>query len=283
MKLSIITVTYNNLEGLTKTYLSVAPFLHDCKDVEWVVVDGGSSDGTGEFLSSHSQDIANYVSERDSGIYNAMNKGIKMTKGEYLLFLNAGDMLSPQLTVLKSLDFLTGESIIYGDVLLDEGKDNMTVQYHPDTLSLNYFIGNYLCHQAIFFKNTPSESLYYNEDFKVAADLDLIIRIVFIAKCSYRHLPLPVAIYDTTGVSAQKYYSLTRPEIRKAVAQALEGGEEWYDAILFRREWGDVNWSPLQYIARTKQLKVRVGQMLETIVKYYQRYITVKQSFCRKK
>ena len=90
-KISIITINYNDLKGLQKTFNSVVN--QSNKDFEYIVIDGGSSDGGKEFLEQNSDKLAYWISEKDSGVYNAMNKGIKAAKGEYLLFLNSGDFL----------------------------------------------------------------------------------------------------------------------------------------------------------------------------------------------
>ena len=89
MKLSIITVNLNNLEGLKKTYESVVS--QTFTDYEWLVIDGGSTDGSREFIEQHQDKFAYWCSEPDKGIYNAMNKGIVRAKGEYLNFMNSGD------------------------------------------------------------------------------------------------------------------------------------------------------------------------------------------------
>ena len=89
MKLSIITVNLNNLEGLKKTYESVV--CQTFTDYEWLVIDGGSTDGSREFIEEHQDKFAYWCSEPDKGIYNAMNKGIVRAKGEYLNFMNSGD------------------------------------------------------------------------------------------------------------------------------------------------------------------------------------------------
>ena len=91
MKLSIITINYNNKNGLQKTIDSVIS--QTFKDFEWIIIDGGSTDGSKELIEKYSQHITYWVSEPDKGIYNAMNKGIKVAKGEYLFFLNSGDYL----------------------------------------------------------------------------------------------------------------------------------------------------------------------------------------------
>ena len=278
MKLSIITVSYNNLVGLKITYSGLSAFLKIHQDVEWIIIDGGSTDETKYFLDNHSSEIAFFVSERDNGIYNAMNKGTKYAKGEYLWFLNAGDSPSSQFLASLSLDFLGGEDLLYGDVVLDDGTQQI-IHTYPDNLSIDYFIGNYLCHQAVFFKNIlPKTESMYDETYKIAADLALIIKWLFVEGRSYKHLKMPVCIYNTLGVSTSKYYSTTRPEIRQAVSQALEGGENWYDSIFMYREWGDApGWKALLFIARTKKLKLVVGEILNKVVVFYERYIAFRQ------
>ena len=91
MKLSIITINYNNLAGLQKTMESV--FSQTCKDFEYIVIDGASTDGSAEYIRAHADQLTYWVSEKDTGIYNAMNKGVRAAKGEYLLMLNSGDFL----------------------------------------------------------------------------------------------------------------------------------------------------------------------------------------------
>ena len=91
MKLSVITINFNNKEGLAKTIVSVVG--QTTRDFEWIIIDGGSTDGSMELIENNSEYISYYVSEPDKGIYNAMNKGIMASHGEYLLFLNSGDYL----------------------------------------------------------------------------------------------------------------------------------------------------------------------------------------------
>ena len=109
-KISIITVNYNNLEGLQRTFNSV--FNQTWKEFEYVVIDGGSTDGSKELIEKYNDKIDYWVSESDNGIYNAMNKGIKKAKGEYLLFLNSGDnlfnhtVLEENHSVIKEMDLI---------------------------------------------------------------------------------------------------------------------------------------------------------------------------------
>ena len=100
MKLSIITVNLNNLEGLKKTYESVV--CQTFTDYEWLVIDGGSTDGSREFIEQHQDKFAYWCSEPDKGIYNAMNKGIVKAKGEYLNFMNSGDCFASSFVVAST-------------------------------------------------------------------------------------------------------------------------------------------------------------------------------------
>ena len=147
MKLSIITVTRNNLEGLRRTAESVAAQLWH--DFEWIVIDAASTDGSKEFLQQLSPQPDWWKSEPDKGVYDAMNKGLSMARGEYLLFLNAGDALCGAYTLQECFhDFPEGD-IVYGDAVFVYPKKEKTV-VHPDRLSLYYFRHHSLCHQATF-------------------------------------------------------------------------------------------------------------------------------------
>ena len=115
-KISIISINYNNKEGLRKTVESVVNQTY--KNFEYIVIDGGSTDDSTDILDEYHEKINYIVSEPDSGIYNAMNKGIKVAKGDYLLFLNSGDCLIDQFVIQKVITELNDKiSIYYGNLI----------------------------------------------------------------------------------------------------------------------------------------------------------------------
>ena len=109
--ISIITVNLNNLEGLKRTMTSV--FEQTWQEYEYIIIDGGSTDGSKEYIESFSDKISVWVSEPDAGIYNGMNKGIKVANGEYLLFLNSGDHLFDNRVLDTNRKFLTLYDLVY--------------------------------------------------------------------------------------------------------------------------------------------------------------------------
>ena len=115
MKLSIITINFNNKAGLERTITSV--FQQDFKDFEFIVIDGGSTDGGKELIESNKQHFSYLVSEADKGIYNAMNKGIAKAKGEYVFFLNSGDEFVNSKALQSIVQSLSGEDIIYFNII----------------------------------------------------------------------------------------------------------------------------------------------------------------------
>lgn len=138
MKLSIITVNLNNLEGLKRTYESVV--CQTFTDYEWIVIDGGSTDGSREFIEQHQDKFAYWCSEPDKGIYNAMNKGIIHAQGEYLNFMNSGDCLACEETLARVLVPNHTEDIIYG-VTVNNHRNGSVIR-HPKK---NKFTGmNYI-------------------------------------------------------------------------------------------------------------------------------------------
>ncbi len=117
-KLSIITVNFNNATGLQKTFDSV--FEQTFKDFEYIIVDGGSTDGSEEIIERNRDKINYWVSEKDKGVYHAMNKGMAKASGDYLLFLNSGDHFKDENILLEVMPELDGTGIVYGNIFLVE-------------------------------------------------------------------------------------------------------------------------------------------------------------------
>ncbi|MFZ3274524.1 MAG: glycosyltransferase, partial [Lutibacter sp.] len=127
MLLSIITINFNNLEGLKKTMASVLG--QTWKEFEYIIIDGGSTDGSAAYIESQSQHLNYWVSESDKGIYNAMNKGIKVAHGEYLLFLNSGDEFYDLEVLEKNNAAIHTEDFVYFDILLIFANKTKIHQY----------------------------------------------------------------------------------------------------------------------------------------------------------
>ena len=147
MKLSIITVNLNNKDGLQKTIDSVIS--QTFKDFEWIVIDGGSTDGSKELIEKYSDYISYWVSEPDKGVYNAMNKGIQVAKGEYLNFMNSGDSFICETTLQDVFSKNMTADINAGPVVLSNGT--RLYQYKENLVKL-IICGN-ICHQSTFFKH----------------------------------------------------------------------------------------------------------------------------------
>lgn len=200
-KISIITINYNNRSGLQKTINSV--FEQTFKNYEFIIVDGNSSDGSKEILSLNTEKITSWVSEDDSGIYNAMNKGIRMSQGDYLLFLNSGDCLAGKDVldeVNQAIDSNYG--IYYGDIIFEDAKRKKKIVF-PEHLTFSFFFTDSLSHQASFIKRTLFDELfYYNEELKIVSDWEFFVYAICKQNVSYKHLDILTTVYDGTGLSS---------------------------------------------------------------------------------
>ena len=201
-----------------------------------------------------------------------MNKGIKASKGDYLWFLNAGDCKVESLSAEDLQGCLReGSKIIYGDIFEEDCNGNRHLLKQTDSLSVDHFIGGHLSHQSMFISRDLFSTTLYDESFRIAADHDFVIKKLFLEHCTYKHVPIAVAVYESFGMSAQQYYSITRPELRRAVSQALDGGEYWYDSILMRRELDDeVLFNHMQYLTSAKKLRHVICKLLSLIITCYQ-------------
>ncbi len=199
-KLSIITINFNDVNGLQRTMNSV--FEQTFTDYEYIIIDGGSDDGSFDLIEQNEEKIAYWVCEKDDGVFFAQNKGIKASKGQYLLFLNSGDILNGS----KALeDFITHKEfrgdIIYGDYKFEEGE-----KVYPDELTPYYFMRTSLPHQSTLFSRTVFDDMgMYDEKYRIAADRAFYIKCFMSGVIKFQHITYPLTQFDLSGVSNDSY------------------------------------------------------------------------------
>lgn len=198
MKYSIITVNFNNAAELAKTVLSVRN--QSCKDYEYIVIDGGSTDGSVEVIRSNESGIDYWVSERDRGIYDGMNKGIAVANGEYCLFLNSGDTFYDD-NVLKNASGLLDMDFVCGNAMLTEGRNQMWIA--PDVVDgLFWRQRNSICHQSVFIRTSLLKETPYDTSLKIVSDYKFFFYELVVMKRSYRHIDMTICNYGCNGISA---------------------------------------------------------------------------------
>lgn len=203
MKLSIITINYNNLEGLKKTLKSV--FDQSFRDFEYIIIDGGSTDGSKEYLEKYDDKISYWVSEIDDGIYNAMNKGIKIVNGEFLLFLNSGDYLFSEEILEILVYYSQGVDIIYGDLIFEGNSKKFEI---GKSLDLKYFLSNTIGHAASIIKKDLFNLIgLYNEENKIVSDWEFFVKAVVIHNVKYLHVGEVITVYQNGGISTSNEFT----------------------------------------------------------------------------
>jgi len=194
---SVITVTYENLEGLERTFKSVSSQTND--NIEWIVIDGGSKDGTVAFLDQCTFPNMNWVSESDSGIFDAMNKGIARSSGDYCIFMNAGDVFASSDILSKVSNEIGNKeyNVVYGDSLEDvNGALPLKKARDP---SLNIY-SMFTHHQSIFYLRDKILS-GYDQSYKYSADWAFTTRVLNMKDKPSHYCPFPICIFERGGVS----------------------------------------------------------------------------------
>jgi glycosyltransferase involved in cell wall biosynthesis len=197
--ISIITVCYNepNLEATCESIVAQTE-----QNFEWIVVDGGSDEKTQRIWQKYRHRINKFVSEKDSGIYNAMNKGIRLATGEYLLFLNAGDAFEDSEVINNVIKMKLDRNIVYGDVRPVGRGDGKRIQTFPDFIERSYWIRHTICHNATFIKKSLFDKFgLYDETLRIVADGKKWLEFFLLRNCSYKHISLTVTKFDENGVS----------------------------------------------------------------------------------
>lgn len=257
MRLSIITITYNNLVGLRKTADSVLE--QTMGDFEWVIIDGASTDGTKEYLDAMAANnvadnlptykLANLqiVSERDTGIYNAMNKGIRLAKGEYIQILNAGDCFAAADVTERMLNALTEQTeragqpidILYGNMLKVDGKGKLIGKSGYTEYSLRQFYSSTLNHDCAYIRRALFDDDHYglyDESLRIVSDWKWYLQAIGLGKVRPVYADIDVTIFDGGGIS-ETNLPLRAQERRLVLEEVLPPAVLWdYDHHAFDME-----------------------------------------------
>jgi glycosyltransferase involved in cell wall biosynthesis len=215
ISLSIITINYNNSIGLEKTFKSV--FAQTWTNFEYIVIDGGSSDKSIDLIKLFNSKIDYWVSENDSGVYNAMNKGILKAHGKYLLFLNSGDTLLNSNILNNVNTFLKSDiDILYGNQLVLELDGTLNKCIYPSKLYLSFFFNSSLPHQATFIKR----DLFfihglYEEKYKIVSDWKFFFDLIIYKNVTYQYIDFDISLFEQGGLnfSQRKLGVFEREEI----------------------------------------------------------------------
>ena len=212
MKLSIITINRNNAEGIERTILSVID--QKFTNYEYIIIDGDSTDDSVEIIKKHSEHISFWVSEPDSGIYNAMNKAIKVATGEYLIFMNSGDCFISSDTLTNVFTENPMEDLLVGNTIMNWKRRKERRSIASKITFYNILSHRCIPHQATFTKRYLFDEIgFYEEEFKICADRNFFFLALFKFNKSFKRLNEDIALMDTTGVSSiESNFSLIKEE-----------------------------------------------------------------------
>ena len=194
MKLSIITVNYNDAVGLERTIKSVIS--QTFQEYEFIIIDGGSTDGSADVIKKYANHIYYWVSERDGGIYPGMNKGLRQARGEYVNFMNSGDCFHSSDVLHRIFSLDTNSDIITGTHV---GSPHPNVGQNG--VSLYDLYTGAIDHQASFIRREVALRYPYDEKYKIVSDWKFFIQALILDNCSFYYTDIIVVDVDMTGIS----------------------------------------------------------------------------------
>lgn len=199
MRFSIITVNKNDAGGLRRTIESVKRYAP--RDREYIVIDGASTDGSVRVIEEESDCIDMWVSEPDSGVYQAMNKGISRAKGDFCLFLNSGDLLCGGDRLVAVTD--AGQDIYYSDAALLSNGARTVIEY-PKNLDVNFFVSGMINHQNALIRRSLFDRIgLFDESLRLSSDWLFFLKAAYSKKVSFRHVGPPIVEYSIGGISSR--------------------------------------------------------------------------------
>lgn len=230
LRISIITVSYNAVKTIEQTISSVVN--QSYRDIEYIIIDGGSTDGTVDIIKKYKDKIAYWISEPDGGIYDAMNKGIKVATGEYVYFLGADDTLI-DISIIQAVvcDMSDNPSDIYSygvycvnNKLMQKYVGNSHAKKHLDVVDM-------VPHQGLFIKRDIALKIPYDVNYRIAADYKFFLQCYRNKQISIRYKDYPVAFYAMDGVSSNSVRELRVEHIKIFKELGLVYSDEYATGI----------------------------------------------------
>lgn len=207
-KISIITISYNCKDVIEKTIRSVINQTYD--NTEYVIIDGKSTDGTTDVIEKYRDKIDYYVSEKDRGIYDAMNKGIATATGDWVIFMNAGDFFADKNVLLEVCNLIEEDSIVvYGDII-----KQCNGYYYYDKPAGVERAAQYMpvFHQSAFIRLDYHKQHLFDISFKSSGDYDFFYKCIFQDHCKFQYIPVTVACFDNVGGMSRDNHGLSQRE-----------------------------------------------------------------------
>lgn len=192
MRISIVTVCFNCVTMIEETIQSIIGQTYT--DIEYIIIDGGSTDGTVDIIRRYANRIAYWISEPDKGIYDAMNKGIYAATGDYLIFINAGDKLATPSIISEIVNLRINSDVVYGNLIMCFTE--ATVLAIPDELS-NFSTRFPIYHPATLTKTDLLKNTHYDANLKICGDYNFYLKLYCQGK-SFQYIDVTIAIFDAT-------------------------------------------------------------------------------------
>ena len=225
--ISIVTINFNHLKDLQHTFSNVIAQTY--QNIEYIIIDGGSQDGTVNFLEENTKYLSYWISEPDNGIYDAMNKGVKVARGEWIIFMNSGDLFSQENTVEQISPYLNrANDVVYGgsESLVNDEYGYRVSLRQPENLS-QIWHQIPTCHQSVFVRRELQSQYPFDISFSWCADHDFLARLYQLGS-KFQEVPLIVAKFDASGgkvrdllTYTRERWSICRKYFGKTLAQEL--------------------------------------------------------------
>lgn len=260
MKYSIITINYNNREGLRRTIESVVNQTY--ADFEYVIIDGGSTDGSVDIIKQSADKIGYWISEPDKGIYNAMNKGIAQAHGDYLIFMNSGDCFYNRYILENTAELCTADIIVGRVANIDSNGKRTSYSIKFRNVSMFLFYNTTLAHQGCFIKRSLFNNHPYDETLKIVSDWKFFMECSVFQDCEIRLTDVIVADCECRGASSDR--RKLQEEKNKILASIMPAGiQKDYHCL---SQLGIASYDMLIYISKYPRLRVLLYRIMKIIV-----------------
>lgn len=236
MKISVITVCYNSEKTIEDTVFSVVSQTYP--DIEYIIIDGNSSDHTLDIIRKYGDKISKVISEKDSGIYDAMNKGIKNATGDYLFFLNSDDKFLHDKVVELAVNRIpeSKPEIVYGDMyMLNRESGNISLK-KQNKFNKVYVFKNTPWQPTVFFKREVFDRCgNFRTDYRIVSDFDWMLNAILRHKASCHYIGIPITMFSSEGISSDKHNQIHDKERKHVYGEYFTPFENRAYSIISKR------------------------------------------------